>query len=472
MPLPTWIKINGSEVAHIFRDAPEGSPIGDYSISVNPIGGLVFVVVRHKGDPLRWMVFNALEDMSLGVFIKLTWDDMLVPPHKLGSQQGYQWIDEEKMESIHHGVTTPWDAWWKGTVDFAFPAIDVPNTATTGSPHTLHHDPSCVMMRRHGVSPMGARWLSTYLDFQLLRSRHRWNGARIVGADGKIEPPIAGFAYGKPNQHDVTPYDPGHMTVTRLTEGFQLTRDPTYLYAAIHAVCHPIPHASTLTNPWKAYNAREQCGWPPKAYANLALVLLDNGMEHVFSGLIGRLIDLSTNAFKAGFDQFPLIDPYAKPEIFVDGTKVLYTHAWHYAPVLFACELWRKIIATHDASLVNIGLGAKAQTLYIAATTFADLLSGWFNGPLWNQLDQTVAVHVAPSIVEYQHLTGVATWYAAGLGLLEEPGPLYAAIVQQLKSDYPESSGPQKHQYALNTVPQEFGYQIGPYPQTELEGGT
>lgn len=468
MPLPSWIKINGTDVAQIFRNAHEGTSYGDYAISVIPIGGLVFVVVRNGGTDLRWLVFNALEDMSLGAFVKVTWDGMLTPPHKLGSQQGHQWIDDELLESLHGLVTTPWDAWWQGTVEFASPAIDVANTATPGSPHTLHHDPSCVMMRRHGVSLMGARWLSANLDFQFQRSRHRWNGARIVGADGMIAKAIDGFAYGKPNQHDVTPYDPGHMTVTRLTEGFQLTRDPIYLFAAIHAVCHPLPHAPTLTNPWKAYNAREQCGWPPKAYANLALVLLDNGLGQTFAPLIEQLMHLSTNAFDAGFDQFPLIDPYAKPEIFVDSQKVLYTHAWHYAPVLFACELWRKLIETHDASIADMELRAKAQTLYIAATKFADLLAGWFNGTLWNPVDKTVAVHVASQIVEYQKLTGIATWYAAGLGLREDPGPLYQAIVAQLKIDYPESSGAQKHQYALNTVPQEFGYEIGPYPYVEM----
>lgn len=460
MGLPAWIKINDAPIDGFFRDAPDGYPYGEYSVSIQLVGELRFLVVRYQGKPLRWVMYNAIEDMDIGVYVRVTWDGMLTQPHRFGSQQGIQWVDEELLASIHEGVINPWDGWWQGTVEHGFPAIDVPNTATTGSPHTLHYDPHCVMMRTHGVSPMGARLLNAYLDYQLKRSRHRWHGANVAGSDGSAQKPIPGFAYGATNQHGMNPYDPGHMTVTRLTEGFALTGDPIYLIEALHAICHPLAHAPTLTNPWKAYNAREQAGWPIKAYADLVFAITNAGLLSAFQPLVRKLADLSDRAFIASLAQHPLLDQYAKPEIKVDGEKVIYCHAWHYAPVLFACELWRRLLTRSD--VVEAVGDVLAYGLRTSSGSLSNHLADWFES-LYDANSNQVKVHVAPSLVEMKPLDGVATWYAAGLGLSSGSTPLYQAILHALSHDYPESKGPGKHQYALNLMPHEFGCSREPY---------
>ena len=469
MTLPTDIRLDGNPIVPVFRSAkPMPVDFGRYELATNlelakayPVRAFV---VRHDGLDHRWMIFNAVEDPDAPP-LKLAWTDedgTRHGPHFLGSGEGFQWVDDRVTEAITDGVTTPWDGWMTEQVVSDY-GIDIAYTPSKGSGNAELHSPEGVVMLKHGVSLAGYRWLNAYLAKQLLRSRHRWFGVYPYGADGKLREPISEFSYTETNEHGFNAYDPGHFDVNELFWGWMLTGDPAFLLELIHVWCHAFQHVPSFDDAVQSYNPRQD-GWPLVAADLLLRATAD--MPAAFAGLRAQAIEFVRDHVASSRERFPIVDVYAIPSVYLDADgneveeddegakKLFYTHTWHYAPVMLACDrlaetLWGMAQADEE-------LGELANM----CAEHANELAAWVNDELYIAgADKPIATKFSqePVWFGYADMPGVADWFAGPLSVRADPGAMGEYLIQRLMDEYAGRS-PYYESFAIGKIPRQLGY--------------
>lgn len=465
MSLPTAIRINSVPITQAFR-LVERFPVdfGNFELFANTEIQKAFplraLVTMHDGDDHRWMLFNASEDMSAPP-LWLSWVDaygIQQGPHPLGPQQGFQWVDDDVTARITAGVSTSWDGWMESQIRDDF-GIDVTYTGEKGSAGSEFHLPEGLVLRREGVSLSGYRWLNAYLSKQLLRSRWRWFGAAPFGVDGKLRGRISGYSFTALNVHGVNAYDPGHFDANELYWGWVLTGDPAFLLALLHLWCHAMQHVPSFGDASLAENPRQN-GWP----LVVADLVLRATTQHaaLFAGLRQQVAGFVRDHVRSSGQRFPIVDHYAIPEVYLvngaevaKGTpgaqKLLYTHTWHYAPEMLACQRLAE-------SLPAIGEAELAAEV----SAWADVLAVWANEELYTpSAYKPVATKWSATAGwrAYEAPPGVADWFAGALALRDDPGPLGQFLIDGLVTRYGGKVGsPYYYSFGLGMVPRQFGF--------------